>query len=637
MQNLTIVVPFYNGHKTIRNLLDTIPQDLPVIIVDDHSPEPAPSQLLDEYPNCIIARPDTKGYFTGACNQGMALCKTDVLILNQDARLEGDAWIAALENNRGKYAVIGERIAGTHPAFAEHGYIHGTLMFIRRDAITAVGPMNALDYPLWGSTCEYQLRLCRAGFKVLPMRPFPGLAHDRPGRFGEAITDVLTKEPGKKSLFIRTPPEVSVIVPCHNHGKYLENLVNSLIGGETCLGKFKQQAFGSFEIVIVDDASTDKTPEYCAKIADAWKGIHTIRLPKNAGTAGAINAGVKASHGKYITIIAADDMREMGSLEKLYRAQLQNPHSFIYDQIVAFSGHQRRPDIAIKVSKFDAEKILSKNHVHAGIMFPRQAWVDCGGYPEVMRDGREDWAMNVNLTVHGYCGVFLPEIGYLYRREKQNRSLRNTTRQHWNLFKAKIMALFPEYYDGRQDIKMCCGQSNQKVKALPKAGSNPKSMAIPGGEGLVVLRYVGKSGGTFTFYGPVTGGQYKAGQGLPLVAVDPRDLRNKNPRTPGLLDARDGNKPVFVVEPVPQPQPAQVQSDTKPNGKIAEIDILAVETGKAVEVVPALVIDPSKMTALEIQKLQLDAKGWQSLHDLEGLGRKRKGVLLYAQAQIEAY
>ncbi len=43
--------------------------------------------------------------------------------------------------------------------------------------------------------------------------------------------------------------------------------------------------------------------------------------------------------------------------------------------------------------EYDFEKLLIKNHVHAGILFPRQAWKETGGYPETMREGREDWAM----------------------------------------------------------------------------------------------------------------------------------------------------------------------------------------------------------------------------------------------------
>lgn len=589
MQNLTVIIPYYNGQKTIARLVSSIPSSIPILIVDDYGENPVPSTVA-QLPNVKVTRAPHKGYFTGACNWGMKQCDTDVLILNQDANLIGDEWQKAIISNRKDYALIGERIAGNHPAWAD-GYIHGTFMFIRRDAIAKVGLMNDEFYPLWGSTCEYQLRLARAGYKALALRPMPGLEHERPGRFGEAITDVLHKEPDKKSLFIRTPPEISVIVPCFNHGKYLPDLVHSLIGGKTSLGEFPPQTFQSFEIVIVNDCSTDDTVEWCKKVADPSKGIRCIRTERNVGTGQAINAGVKASFGKYITILGGDDMREPWSLEALYRACLANPHSFVYDGIMPFAAGNRRQDIAIGVRQFDPVTIFDKNHVHAGIMFPRQAWDECGGYPD-MPNGREDWAMNVNLTVHGYCGILIPgRPGYLYRREKQNRTLTNTTKADWRLFYARIQQLFPEYYDGRRDRAMCCGQgARQKVSG---AVNRSKSSAIvPGGEGLVTLEYIGHSAGTQSFYGWVTGARYVAGLSQKYIAVDPRDLSSGKSNKPGLLEMRDNGRAVFHV--YSQPKAAVKEAAPAP----APVNVIEAETGMKDE--PEVVAELEKISNDEL-------------------------------------
>ena len=374
MDNLTIIVPYYNGGSTIQRLLDTIPSDIPVLIIDDCSDMDQTNVLYQlNKPNVAIVLLKEKGYFTGAVNAGLEALQGDVLVLNQDAYFKSNAWMQMLEENRGQYAMIGECINGLHPAWPK-GYIQGTFMYLRRDLISAIGLLNAALYPLWGSTCEYQLRAARAGFQVLPMRPVVGLEHDRSGRFGAAITTMLRREPDKHSLFIRTPPEVSVIVPCYNHGRYLNDLINSLIGGETSIGFMSPQTLQSFEIVIVDDCSTDKTPLYISQLVDPLKGIRSVRLGKNKGTANAINVGIQASFGRIITVLGADDMRESGSLQRLYEAQLSNPHSFVYDQIAAFADGQMRPDIKVRVRSFSAKDLIHKNHVHCGIMFPRVAW-----------------------------------------------------------------------------------------------------------------------------------------------------------------------------------------------------------------------------------------------------------------------
>ncbi len=615
----TIVIPYYNGQDTINYLLESIPPDLPVILVDDKSFEPA-HYHVNNYPNVSILELETKGYFSGAVNAGITSCSSDVLVINQDARLgDPEKWLKAITDNQDQYAMIGERIAGEHPAWP-NGYIQGTFMFVRRDAIDRVGLLDATYYPLWGSTCDYQTRICRAGFKVLPLRPVPGLFHDRSGRFGSAITTALHSEPEKKYLFIRTPPEISVIVPCYNHGRYLPDLVHSLIGGETSLGSWEQQSFSSFEILIVDDASTDDTPNWIKTLVNPWCGVRSIRLKRNLGTAGAINAGIQQAFGRFVTVMGADDMREPWSLETLYRVAIEQPAYYVYDQILAFADGQRRPDIGVKVRKFNANDLIHKNHVHCGIMMPKKAWYEVGGYPNVMRDGREDWAMNVNLLAHGWCGIFVDSPGYLYRREKQNRTLKNTTPAKWREFKARIMAMFPELYEGDLDMGACCGGgSSPSKKSKVGAGAKVNRLAIPGAGGTVPLKYVGTSVGKQTFYGPVTGAQYYAGKSDPVVWVDKRDLYGPDSRRVGMLERVEGGKNIFVLLPPPKaPQPIQPAKEPEP-------------APEAVVPAKTLDIDLGHMTLTQIKKLILLPQEWETVAKLEKEDRNRKSVISYAE------
>lgn len=551
MRSLTIIIPFFNGHGTIGKLLEDIPRTIPVIIVDDCSDTSytAPYQLR----NVRTMRLEQKGYFSGAVNAGIKSCSGDVLVLNQDTRLLGTGWLDLLQRESTRYAMIGEKIAGTHPAWP-NGYIQGTFMYIRRDLLDAIGLLNETEYPLWGTTCEFQLRAARAGFEVLPLSKVPDFAHHRHDqRFGSSITQLLRRMPNKRDWFIRTPPLISVIVPCRNYGRFLPDMIASLIGGSSSLGQRAPQTLQSFEIVIVNDASEDDTAEIVNSLENPWKGIRVIHLPRQKGTAGANNAGIAAAFGKYITILSADDMREPDSLEYLYRALLKNPHSLAYDGVMPFGDGRLKPDVKIGVSDYDFEKMIFKNNVHAGIMFPKSAWEEVGGYPEVFSDGREDWAMNVRLGVAGYCGIFIDKKGYLYRREGQNRSLRNTNPKNREMFLAKLMGLYPAIYQGKRP-EMCCGQ---KKKGLAGGGAvvtaNTKRMVIPMDGDSVVLEYIGSSFGTQTFYGPATGAQYRAGQSKALVIVDAKDAITNSTRQPGLLEMRENGKSIFRRYVPPKP------------------------------------------------------------------------------------
>lgn len=555
----TVVIPFYNGHQYLDRLLPSIPESIPVILVDDLSDKPL-TQV--SRPNTQIIRLTEKGYFTGAVNKGIEACDTDVLILNQDTYFTDDSWLNFIDENKPKYGLFGER-AGTHPAWPNR-YIHGTFMYIRRDVIDKVGLMDTDNYPLWGSTCEYQLRACRKGFKANPARQVPGFVHKRRGPYGSAIQQSLQLT-GQRSKFIKSPPAISVVITCYNYGRYLEDAINSLIGGETSLGNMPGQTRQDFEIIIVDDGSTDNSTEIAESLADPWQGIHLIRQ-QNKGSASAMNTGIQASHVRKDGLIApldGDDMMESLRLERMLVTYEDNPHSVIYDNIQYFGSGKRgvitdwqtmKKMDKLNLKGYDFERMLDQNAgfgMHKGLLYPKRAWEEAGGYPEIMTKGREDWAFNIALGIKGWCGVNAGGYDYLYRREGQGRSSRNTTPKHHSFFLGQIKSLFPSIYAGERP-EMCCGR--------PSAGNNGKaaSMAIrhskdlPGQEGMVILEYVGNNAGDTTWTGSVTRTSYLLGGARKRGYVDKRDA-------PGLLASRKHNKPVFIqIEAIEERQTEKI-------------------------------------------------------------------------------
>ncbi|MBI3865839.1 MAG: glycosyltransferase family 2 protein, partial [Planctomycetia bacterium] len=89
---------------------------------------------------------------------------------------------------------------------------------------------------------------------------------------------------------------IAVVLPVFNGEEYLSAAVNSVLG----------QTFGDFELVIVDDGSTDRTGEILARIPDAR--LRVIRHPRNLGLVAALNAGIRNSGGEFIARMDADDI-----------------------------------------------------------------------------------------------------------------------------------------------------------------------------------------------------------------------------------------------------------------------------------------------------------------------------------------
>ena len=99
-------------------------------------------------------------------------------------------------------------------------------------------------------------------------------------------------------------PKVSIIIPVYNMEKFLPDAVNSAL----------KQSFQDFEIIIVDDGSTDKTPDIAKRLAANDSRIRYFRR-KHSNQASARNFAIRNSNGEYLAMLDADDIWEKGHLK----------------------------------------------------------------------------------------------------------------------------------------------------------------------------------------------------------------------------------------------------------------------------------------------------------------------------------
>ena len=91
-------------------------------------------------------------------------------------------------------------------------------------------------------------------------------------------------------------PLLSIIVPVYNSEKYLKSTINSILN----------QNFSDFELILVNDGSTDNSSNICETFKNNNQKIHVINQ-ENLGVSEARNAGIKAASGKYIQFVDSDD------------------------------------------------------------------------------------------------------------------------------------------------------------------------------------------------------------------------------------------------------------------------------------------------------------------------------------------
>ena len=101
--------------------------------------------------------------------------------------------------------------------------------------------------------------------------------------------------------------EISVIVPVYNKIRHIEDTVRCIL----------DQTFEDFELLLIEDGSSDGTDVLCDELAELDKRVKLIHT-ENRGVSAARNAGIKASTGKYVSFIDADDSVDMTFLERLH-------------------------------------------------------------------------------------------------------------------------------------------------------------------------------------------------------------------------------------------------------------------------------------------------------------------------------
>lgn len=110
-----------------------------------------------------------------------------------------------------------------------------------------------------------------------------------------------------------TNEKVSVIIPVYNDKKYLKQCVESVL----------TQTYTNLEIILVDDGSTDHTPEICEEYREKYDQIRVLHK-KNGGVGSSRNAGLALATGEYILFIDNDDWLEKHHIEELYKLAKEN-------------------------------------------------------------------------------------------------------------------------------------------------------------------------------------------------------------------------------------------------------------------------------------------------------------------------
>ncbi len=179
-------------------------------------------------------------------------------------------------------------------------------------------------------------------------------------------------------------PKVSIIIPSYNCADYVRGAVDSALA----------QTFHDYEIIVVDDGSSDDTRE----VLEAYGRESRFRYvyQENRGLPGARNAGARASQADYLAFLDADDALAPEALEVMTAELERSGTSWCLIDILKVLGEKKEIRRTTVPAGDLFHEILRNDFIRRAMFFKRQDFFDVGMYDEAMRY-REDWELNIRM------------------------------------------------------------------------------------------------------------------------------------------------------------------------------------------------------------------------------------------------
>ena len=209
--------------------------------------------------------------------------------------------------------------------------------------------------------------------------------------------------------------QVTIVTPAFNAAAHLGEMIESVLA----------QTYGDFELLIVDDGSTDRTAAIAATYCDRDPRIVLLRTP-NRGPSGARNLALRHARGAYIAFLDSDDLWQPDYLESQLRTLASDPNvDVVTSNAINFGGvfdgrsYWALSDQIREITLL--EMIHREDAVHI-MSVVRRSVIDRVGYFDECRRGNEDYQFWLRAAVAGcrFVADFTPR-GY-YRRRPQSLS-----------------------------------------------------------------------------------------------------------------------------------------------------------------------------------------------------------------------
>ncbi|MDX2086129.1 MAG: glycosyltransferase [Candidatus Melainabacteria bacterium] len=215
----------------------------------------------------------------------------------------------------------------------------------------------------------------------------------------------------EKTATLATTPQISVVMPVYNAAPYLAEAIESVL----------QQSLPDFELIVVDDGSTDGSPAVAKAYLRQDARVRYMRLPHCGINTRVRNEGLTETRGAYIAFLDADDRYLPDALERLYnqlQQQPQCPAVFAYGQVMDANGHLLKQQPGQPKQKPTLAQVFRgycPDHLQ-GLMLRRQTLEGIGLLnPTLPAHGDYEFYLRL-WRQYAETIAYLPEPVFAYRR-----------------------------------------------------------------------------------------------------------------------------------------------------------------------------------------------------------------------------
>jgi len=257
-------------------------------------------------------------------------------------------------------------------------------------------------------------------------------------------------------------PKVSVIITAHNYGRFLRQAIESVL----------TQTMKDFELIIVNDGSTDNTSQMLEKYKNDTR-LYVIELDK-VGLATAANIGIKASKGKYVIRLDADDYFDESIL--LVESTILDQRSetgMVFPDYYRVSERGSLLDNVRLMKVGEEATLLDRPPLAAGAMYRRACYDKIGGYNENLKY-QEDYDFWIRFTAK--FKVYNVNVPLMYYRQHAGSMSHNTearmaaksfvkkrfVEDNGFLDGKKILCVIPVVAESRLNKYLCLNEVNNK-------------------------------------------------------------------------------------------------------------------------------------------------------------------------------